>query len=79
VAAGEMVACVCAMRGWGVSSVGVLLAISVTVSVKAQKYGGLCDHPIRRLKGRVMRGSTPWSVGRTTAKCRAAVALMGTL
>jgi hypothetical protein len=32
------------------------LAMSVTISVKAQKYGGLCDHAIGRESGMATSG-----------------------
>jgi hypothetical protein len=70
-------------RGWGGEArgvlSGVLLIISAVVSVKAQKYGGLCDYPIGRLRGMRIKFSLFPSGGKTTANCRAADGARGTL
>lgn len=49
-----------------------MLVKSATVSVKAQKYGGLWDQPIGRVSGMATRGSVEGaSLGITTARLRA--------
>jgi len=46
--------------------------MSTTVSVKAQKYGGLCAHPMGRVSGMATRGSVEGaSHSITTARLRA--------
>ncbi len=49
-----------------------MLVKSATVSVKAQKYGGLWDQPIGRVSGMATRGSVEGALlGITTARLRA--------
>ncbi len=54
------------------------LAMSATVSVKAQKYGGLYVHPIGRLSGMPMSFSWTPSPGSTTASSNAVEGDSGT-
>jgi hypothetical protein len=55
----------------------MVFVISAQVSVKAQKYGGLKDHPIGRVSGRPIKGSDNPSLGKTTARVREACRLIG--
>ncbi len=48
------------------------LAMSAIDSVKAQKNGGLCAHPIGKLSGMPIRFCPVASGGRTTASSNAA-------
>jgi hypothetical protein len=66
-------------RGWVVSGVAGSLAMSATISVYAQKKGGLWDHLMGNVRGKAVKGCPSVSEGKTTASCSAAVLLMGTL
>jgi len=50
----------------------VVFAVSVTISVKAQKNGGLCDQPMGNIKGMAMsgKGLCGMSLGMKTTKPR---------
>jgi len=69
------------LYGWDVLMVlgKVLLAISVHILVKAQKYGGLCDHTMSNLKGKAKRGSDKPLGGSTTMSSKVACWLSETL
>jgi hypothetical protein len=60
--------CIFAYKECGGGGGLVVFAISVTVSVKAQKYGGLCDHPMGSVRGTATKDRFGSSDGMTTAK-----------